>query len=57
MVIKMIKTCFCAVAMLIGALIGSNAPAEWSGDASRLAHVSADIQAVDMALADRPHQR
>jgi hypothetical protein len=54
MVIKMIKTCFCAVAMLIGAMIGSYAPAEWRGDASRLA---ADLQSVDMALADRLHQR
>ena len=27
----MIKTCFCAVAMMLGAVIGANAPAEWRG--------------------------
>jgi hypothetical protein len=52
----MIKTCFCAAAMLIGALVGLNAPAEWRGDAARITVVT-DLQAVSIALADRPTQR
>lgn len=51
--IVMIKTCFCALAMLVGAVIGFNAPAEWRGDASRLAHASFDVPALSLALADR----
>jgi hypothetical protein len=54
--ITMIKTCFCAAAMLIGALVGLNAPAEWRGDAARITVVT-DLQAVSIALADRPTQR
>jgi hypothetical protein len=52
----MIKTCFCAVVMLIGAAIGANAPATW-GDASRnLAMTASGEHTMTIAMAYRPYQ-
>jgi hypothetical protein len=51
----MIKASFCAIAMLIGALIGVHAPDEWRGDVSRVAQATYTMSATSMALAD--HQR
>ena len=48
----MVKICFCAAAMLIGALIGVHAPDEWRGDASRAAHATYTMTTTSMALAD-----
>jgi hypothetical protein len=56
----MIKTCFCAAALLIGAIIGANAPAEWRGEPSRTTHLmlsAAELQLVDTAMVHAPIQR
>jgi hypothetical protein len=49
----MIKTCFCAIAMMLGALIGANAPAEWRGNAPGIA-IAAGVASIDIATAYRP---
>jgi hypothetical protein len=53
----MVKTCFCAAAMLIGAAIGYVSPAEWGEDTPRITRAAADLQPLDIAMAYRPHQR
>lgn len=56
----MFKYIYCAAATLIGAMIGANAPADWRGDASRVARTAAladDIQTADLAMVYRPYQK
>jgi hypothetical protein len=56
----MVKHCYCAAAALIGALIGTNAPAEWRSDAPRVARsiaLAEDMQPVDLTIVYRPYQR
>ena len=56
----MFKSCFCALAMAIGALVGATSPAEWRADAERVARTAALVQQVttsDLAMVYRPfHQ-
>jgi len=51
----MIKACFCAIAMMIGAAIGATAPASW-GDASRGLTSSTAGQPMTLAMVYRPFQ-
>ena len=51
----MIKACFCAVAMLVGAAVGASAPASW-GDASRHTTMTSAEQPITIAMAYRPFQ-
>lgn len=56
----MIKACFCAAAMMVGAMIGANAPAEWRGETPRTALLTlsaAELQLVDTAMVYHPTQR
>jgi hypothetical protein len=60
MEITMVKICFCAIAMLIGGLIGANAPAEWRSDSARLARTTAlagEPQSLDRAIVNHSFQR
>jgi hypothetical protein len=56
----MFKTCYCALAMAIGALIGATAPVEWRADADRVARTAAVMDSAthsDLAMVYRPFQR
>ena len=54
----MSKVIYCALAMLIGAVIGGTAPEAWRGDAARYAAIAMSDPAheLSVALAYRPHQ-
>jgi hypothetical protein len=58
MEMTMVKSCFCAVATLIGALIGASAPAEWRSDSARYARTAAlanELKPADLAIVYRPY--
>ncbi|HEX2117531.1 MAG TPA: hypothetical protein VHM01_24280 [Alphaproteobacteria bacterium] len=52
------KAIYCALAMLIGAMIGGTAPEDWRGDAARYATIAMSDAAnhLTAALVYRPHQ-
>ena len=55
----MIKACVCSVAVIVGAMIGANAPAEWR-TSPRLSDTSmsaAELKPFDIAMVYRPYQR